>query len=77
LGNRYPQALSGGQILRVAMASSLGRESQLLLLYDTFSNLDGELRRRLSHEVLHRLKQRDTSLNQDKNDQEDAFAVSD
>jgi len=49
----------------------------LLLLDEPFSNLDVELRRRLSHEVREILKARKTSAILVTHDQEEAFAVSD
>jgi len=77
LGKRYPHELSGGQQQRVALARALAPEPQLLLLDEPFSNLDGELRRRLSHEVRDILKARGTSAVLVTHDQEEAFAVSD
>ncbi|MCD5995098.1 ABC transporter ATP-binding protein [Pseudomonas sp. CDFA 602] len=77
LGKRYPHELSGGQQQRVALARALAPEPQLLLLDEPFSNLDGELRRRLSHEVRDILKTRGTSAILVTHDQEEAFAVSD
>jgi len=77
LGSRYPHELSGGQQQRVALARALAPEPQLLLLDEPFSNLDGELRRRLSHEVRDILKARGTSAILVTHDQEEAFAVSD
>ncbi|WP_219062053.1 ABC transporter ATP-binding protein [Pseudomonas sp. UMAB-08] len=77
LGKRYPHELSGGQQQRVALARALAPEPQLLLLDEPFSNLDGELRRRLSHEVREILKVRGTSAILVTHDQEEAFAVSD
>jgi iron(III) transport system ATP-binding protein len=77
LGKRYPHELSGGQQQRVALARALAPEPQLLLLDEPFSNLDGELRRRLSHEVRAILKARGTSAILVTHDQEEAFAVSD
>ncbi|MVW76168.1 ABC transporter ATP-binding protein [Pseudomonas xionganensis] len=77
LGKRYPHELSGGQQQRVALARALATEPQLLLLDEPFSNLDGELRRRLSHEVRDILKARGTSAILVTHDQEEAFAVSD
>jgi iron(III) transport system ATP-binding protein len=77
LGQRYPHELSGGQQQRVALARALAPEPRLLLLDEPFSNLDGELRRRLSHEVRDILKARGTSAILVTHDQEEAFAVSD
>jgi iron(III) transport system ATP-binding protein len=77
LGKRYPHELSGGQQQRVALARALAPEPKLLLLDEPFSNLDGELRRRLSLEVRDILKARGTSAILVTHDQEEAFAVSD
>ncbi|MEQ9725084.1 MULTISPECIES: ABC transporter ATP-binding protein [unclassified Pseudomonas] len=77
LGKRHPNELSGGQQQRVALARALATNPQLLLLDEPFSNLDGELRRRLSHEVRDILKARGTSAILVTHDQEEAFAVSD
>ncbi|WP_177411100.1 MULTISPECIES: ABC transporter ATP-binding protein [unclassified Pseudomonas] len=77
LGDRHPHELSGGQQQRVALARALAPEPQLLLLDEPFSNLDGALRRRLSHEVRDILKTRGTSAILVTHDQEEAFAVSD
>jgi iron(III) transport system ATP-binding protein len=77
LGQRFPHELSGGQQQRVALARALAPQPQLLLLDEPFSNLDVELRRRLSHEVRGILKQRGTSAILVTHDQEEAFAVSD
>ncbi|MCU1716464.1 ABC transporter ATP-binding protein [Pseudomonas sp. 5P_3.1_Bac2] len=77
LAARFPHELSGGQQQRVALARALAPEPQLLLLDEPFSNLDGELRRRLSHEVRDILKARGTSAILVTHDQEEAFAVSD
>ena len=77
LGKRYPHELSGGQQQRVALARALAPEPELLLLDEPFSNLDGDLRRRLSHEVREILKARGTSAILVTHDQEEAFAVSD
>ncbi len=74
---RFPHELSGGQQQRVALARALAPEPRLLLLDEPFSNLDGELRRRLSHEVREILKARGTSAILVTHDQEEAFAMSD
>ena len=77
LGARYPHELSGGQQQRVALARALAPQPQLLLLDEPFSNLDVELRRRLSQEVRDILKSRGTSAILVTHDQEEAFSVSD
>jgi len=77
LARRYPHELSGGQQQRVALARALAPEPELLLLDEPFSNLDVELRRRLSLEVREILKARGTSAILVTHDQEEAFAVSD
>ncbi|TBU98145.1 ABC transporter ATP-binding protein [Stutzerimonas kirkiae] len=77
LRQRYPHELSGGQQQRVALARALAPEPELLLLDEPFSNLDVELRRRLSREVREILKLRGTSAILVTHDQEEAFAVSD
>ncbi|MEH6386596.1 ABC transporter ATP-binding protein [Pseudomonas profundi] len=77
LGRRYPHELSGGQQQRVALARALAPDPKLLLLDEPFSNLDGELRRRLSGEVREILKLRGTSALLVTHDQNEAFAVSD
>ena len=74
---KFPGQLSGGQQQRVALARALAPEPALLLLDEPFSNLDVELRRRLSHEVREILKARNTSAILVTHDQEEAFAVSD
>ncbi|HDZ57667.1 MAG TPA: ABC transporter ATP-binding protein [Pseudomonas xinjiangensis] len=77
LGRRYPHELSGGQQQRVALARALAPDPKLLLLDEPFSNLDGELRRRLSAEVREILKLRGTSAMLVTHDQSEAFAVCD
>ncbi|MFT6465435.1 ABC transporter ATP-binding protein [Halopseudomonas sp.] len=77
LSKRYPHELSGGQQQRVALARALAPDPKLLLLDEPFSNLDGELRRRLSGEVRDILKLRGTSAMLVTHDQNEAFAVSD
>jgi len=77
LGKRYPHELSGGQQQRVALARALAPEPKLLLLDEPFSNLDGDLRRRLSAEVRDILKARGTSALLVTHDQHEAFAVCD
>ncbi len=77
LGGRYPHELSGGQQQRVALARALAPHPALLLLDEPFSNLDVELRERLSLEVRDILKAQGITAILVTHDQHEAFAVSD
>jgi len=76
-GNKYPHELSGGQQQRVALARALAPRPHLLLLDEPFSNLDVELRERLSLEVRAILKETGTAAILVTHDQHEAFAVAD
>ena len=76
-GNRFPHELSGGQQQRVALARAMAPEPSLILLDEPFSNLDVDLRRRLSLEVRDILKSLGTTALLVTHDQEEAFAVAD
>ena len=76
-GDKYPHELSGGQQQRVALARALAPRPRLLLLDEPFSNLDVELRERLSHEVRDIIKATDTTAVLVTHDQHEAFAVAD
>jgi iron(III) transport system ATP-binding protein len=76
-GQRYPHELSGGQQQRVALARALAPAPHLLLLDEPFSNLDVELRERLSIEVRDILKRAGTAAILVTHDQHEAFAVAD
>ena len=76
-GERYPHELSGGQQQRVALARALAPRPQLLLLDEPFSNLDVELRERLSAEVRSILKQQNTTALLVTHDQHEAFNFAD
>jgi iron(III) transport system ATP-binding protein len=76
-GKRYPHEISGGQQQRVALARALAPKPRLLLLDEPFSNLDVELRERLSQEVRGILKQSGTTAILVTHDQNEAFAVAD
>ena len=77
LGERYPHELSGGQQQRVALARALAPSPKLLLMDEPFSNLDVELRERLSLEVRDILKAQGITGIMVTHDQHEAFAVSD
>ncbi|RJG04380.1 ABC transporter ATP-binding protein [Noviherbaspirillum sedimenti] len=77
LGKAYPHELSGGQQQRVALARALAPQPDLLLLDEPFSNLDVELRERLSVEVRAILKQQNTTAVLVTHDQHEAFAIAD
>ncbi len=76
-GTKYPHELSGGQKQRVALARALAPGPQLLLLDEPFSNLDGDLRERLSIEVRAILKAQGTTALLVTHDQNEAFAMAD
>jgi iron(III) transport system ATP-binding protein len=76
-GHRFPHELSGGQQQRVALARALAPRPDLLLLDEPFSNLDVELRERLSVEVRQILKSTGTTAILVTHDQHEAFAVAD
>ena len=73
----YPHELSGGQQQRVALARALAPEPELLLLDEPFSNLDIDLRERLSLEVREILKAAGTTAILVTHDQHEAFALAD
>ncbi|MBV6474849.1 MAG: Spermidine/putrescine import ATP-binding protein PotA [Rhodocyclaceae bacterium] len=74
---KYPHELSGGQQQRVALARALAPKPDLLLLDEPFSNLDVDLRERLSLEVRDILKQSGITAILVTHDQHEAFAVAD
>lgn len=76
-GQKYPHEMSGGQQQRVALARALAPAPNLLLLDEPFSNLDVELRERLSHEVRDIIKATGTTAILVTHDQHEAFAVAD
>ncbi|MCK2087602.1 ABC transporter ATP-binding protein [Thauera aromatica] len=76
-GGKYPHEMSGGQQQRVALARALAPRPSLLLLDEPFSNLDVELRERLSYEVRDIIKATRTTAILVTHDQHEAFAVAD
>ncbi len=77
LGERYPHELSGGQQQRVALARALAPKPALILLDEPFSNLDVDMRERLSQEVRAILKNQGSTALLVTHDQHEAFAVGD
>ncbi|WP_144372070.1 ABC transporter ATP-binding protein [Vogesella urethralis] len=73
----FPHELSGGQQQRVALARALAPQPKLLLLDEPFSNLDVDLRERLSREVRDILKSQGTTAILVTHDQNEAFAMAD
>ncbi len=73
----FPHELSGGQQQRVALARALAPGPELLLLDEPFSNLDVDLRERLSLEVREILKAAGTTAILVTHDQHEAFALAD
>jgi iron(III) transport system ATP-binding protein len=76
-GDTYPHELSGGQQQRVALARALAPEPDLLLLDEPFSNLDIDLRERLSLEVRDIIKASGTTAILVTHDQHESFALAD
>jgi iron(III) transport system ATP-binding protein len=74
---KYPHKLSGGQQQRVALARALAKNPTLLLLDEPFSNLDVELRYRLSEDVRGILKQLNMTAILVTHDQSEAFSFAD
>ena len=74
---KYPHQLSGGQQQRVALARALAPRPRLILMDEPFSNLDVELRERLSIEVRDILKREATTALIVTHDQHEAFALAD
>lgn len=77
LGHRYVHELSGGQQQRVALARALAPKPDLVLLDEPFSNLDVDMRERLSLEVRQILKDRNATGILVTHDQHEAFAIGD
>lgn len=75
--SRFPHELSGGQQQRVALARSLAPSPSLILLDEPFSNLDIELREKLSSEVREILKKTGMTAILVTHDQYEAFAMAD
>lgn len=77
MAKRFPHELSGGQQQRIALARALAPQPDLLLMDEPFSNLDVDMRERLSSEVRDILKQHGTTAVLVTHDQHEAFALGD
>jgi iron(III) transport system ATP-binding protein len=77
VATRYPHELSGGQQQRVALARALAPRPELMLLDEPFSNLDVEMRERLSVEVRDILKREKATAILVTHDQNEAFNIAD
>jgi len=75
--HQYPHEISGGQQQRVALARALAPKPELLLLDEPFSNLDVELRERLSLELREIIKASGATAILVTHDQQEAFAIAD
>jgi iron(III) transport system ATP-binding protein len=75
--HRFPHELSGGQQQRVALARALAPRPDLVLLDEPFSNLDVEMRERLSLEVREIFKTLGVTAVLVTHDQHEAFAIGD
>jgi iron(III) transport system ATP-binding protein len=75
--DKFPHEISGGQQQRVALARALAPRPELLLLDEPFSNLDVDLRERLSHEVREIIKASGATAILVTHDQQEAFAMAD
>ncbi|WP_130472306.1 ABC transporter ATP-binding protein [Candidatus Magnetaquicoccus inordinatus] len=77
LRKRYPHEISGGQQQRTALARALAPHPELILLDEPFSNLDVDLRERLSLEVRQILESQGMTGILVTHDQHEAFAWGD
>ncbi len=75
--NSFPHELSGGQQQRVALARALARMPKLMLMDEPFSNLDINLREKISMEVREILKEYGITALIVTHNQHEAFAIAD
>ncbi len=74
---RYPHELSGGQQQRIAVARALAPKPQLLLMDEPFSNIDGQVKRRMMADLRQLLKNHNISCIFVTHAKEEAFAFAD
>ena len=77
LCDKYPHELSGGQQQRVALARALAPNPPIILLDEPFSGLDSRLRERVRDQMLHILRNTETSALMVTHDAEEAMFMSD
>ncbi len=77
LEQRYPHELSGGQQQRIAVARALAPKPKLLLMDEPFSNIDGQVKRRMMADLRHLLKEHGISCIFVTHAKEEAFAFAD
>ena len=75
--DKYPHELSGGQQQRTALARALAARPEVILLDEPFSNLDVDLRERLSLELREIIKASGATAVLVTHDQQEAFAIAD
>ncbi len=75
--NRYPRQLSGGQQQRVALARSLVKKPQVLLLDEPLGALDLKLRKQMQLELKHMQQQVGITFIYVTHDQQEALTMSD
>ncbi len=77
LADRYPEALSGGQMQRVALARALAPRPRVLLFDEPFSNLDVTLRNQVRSDIAELMREVGTTSVFVTHDQEEAFVLGD
>lgn len=77
LQSRKPDALSGGEQQRVAVARVLAQGTNVLLFDEPFSNLDAHLRRRVREETINLIRENNATAIFVTHDFEEAFAIAD
>ena len=77
LEHRYPHELSGGQQQRIAVARALAPKPKLLLMDEPFSNIDGQVKRRMMADLRQLLKKYNISCIFVTHAKDEAFAFAD
>ena len=77
LKTAYPHELSGGQQQRIALIRAMAPRPEILLMDESFSSMDAELREQLAREVRELLKRDGITAILVTHDQLEAFAMAD